>query len=271
MRMRAAAMIAILLSACSEEPRQATVDPPPVQFQRVSADRIVHGERVANVLGCAGCHGADLTGKDWSEPGFGRLWTANLTRSVPRYRDDQLDAIIRSGARPDRELWEMPSHLFTHITSDDMKALIAFLRTRTPTGDVHPDPVFEEGARQEIAEGTFTSSRAQVEAHGKRWPPEVGRGHELGRYVVRATCAECHGLDLRGGQPHAGAKPRPDLRMVGAYERDDFRRLLSSGKASGNRELTLMSTVARGRYKHLTEGEVDAIYAYLQKVAEAAP
>ncbi len=153
--------VLLCVTACTEQRDEIPVEAP-VQFQRASADTISHGKRIADVLGCTGCHGSDLTGEDWSEPGFGKLWTANLTRAVPRYTNEQLARVIKEGARPDRELWEMPSHLFTHLTNDDMSALIAFLRTKTPTGPPRPEPVFEEGARREIAAGTFTSSRAQV-------------------------------------------------------------------------------------------------------------
>lgn len=102
--------------------------------------RLAHGERVAAVLGCTGCHGQDLTGEDWSAPGFGRLWTANLTRSVRQYSDAELVRIIETGARPDRQLWEMPSHLFTTLAPDDMAALTAFLRSKPARGPVHPPP-----------------------------------------------------------------------------------------------------------------------------------
>lgn len=258
------------IAACSEPSDPVAAAQPPVQFQRASADLTAHGKRVADVLGCTGCHGEDLAGEEnWNEPGFGRLWTANLTRSVPRYSDEQLAAVIQSGVRPDRELWDMPSHLFTHLTADDMAALIAFLRSRPPTGEVRPEPVFQDGARREIAAGTFTSSGAQVKKKGALWPPDAQPA--LGRYIVRATCAECHGLDLRGGQPNPEAKPRPDLRIAAAYDAEQFRRLLRTGVAAGNRELTLMSDVARGRYKHLTDAEIHAVHSYLKRVAEVAP
>jgi len=215
MRMKLALSAAMLsLAGCAEQPDEGPSVP--VQFERATANLTLHGERLADVLGCAGCHGAGLAGEDWSEPGFGRLWTSNLTRAVPGYTDEQLAEVIRGGARRDRDLWEMPSHLFTHLTADDMAALAAFLRSRPPSGEIHPAPLFEEAARREIAAGTFISSRAQVEESGSLWPPDVGDDYRLGRYIVRATCAECHGMDLRGGQPHPQATPRPDLRMVAA-------------------------------------------------------
>jgi len=270
--MRAWLVLAITLAIVGCGRQQTREAAPAVEFQRVSAGDLQHGERLARVLGCIGCHGEGLTGEDWSEPGFGRLWTANLTRAVPRYNDDQLAQVIRGGRRPGgRDLWEMPSHLFTQLTSPEMNALIAFLRSIAPTGDDHGDPVFEEGARREVAAGTFTSSRSQVREDGSRWPPDAGPEHALGRYIVRATCAECHGLDLRGGRPNPQATPRPDLRMVAAYDPAQFTGLLRTGMAAGNREVGLMSQVARGRYRYFTDTEIAAVYFYLRRVAEVAP
>lgn len=272
MRVLALALGIALLGGCSSERsgEQTTSSPAPnIQFQRASADLVEHGERLALVLGCSGCHGADLAGQDWSEPGFGRLWTANLSRVVPRYSDEHLKTVIRSGARPDgTELWGMPSHLFTQLSPDDMAAVIAFLRSKPQTGKVHPPPLFEEGARKEIAAGTLKSAAADVRQQGNSWPADAGARHALGRYMVRATCAECHGMDLAGGVPFAGAKPRPSLpAIVPAYSKSDFVTLMRTGKAAGDRELELMSEVARGRYSHFTDQELDALYDYLQAIA----
>jgi mono/diheme cytochrome c family protein len=264
------ALAALGVSSCKEQSTQAPAEAP-VEFQRTSNELAVHGARLADVLGCTGCHGADLVGEDWSEPGFGRLWTANLTRAVPGYSDEQLAQVIRSGANPERELWEMPSHIFTQLTRNDMAALIAFLRSKPPAGEVRPEPLFGEGAKREIEAGSFQSSQAQVKASGTKWPPDMGKEHALARYMVRATCAECHGLNLRGGQPSSTATPRPDLRIAAAYEPAAFRRLLRTGIAAGDRDVGLMSKVARFRYRHFTDSEVDAIHRYLKRVAEEAP
>ncbi len=267
---RAIAAILLLGAGCAQERESAPAEPP-VQFQSASADLVGHGKRIADVLGCTGCHGADLTGEDWSEPGFGRLWTANLTRTVPALTDEQLAKMIRSGEGRGRALWEMPSHLFTHLTDEDMSALVLFLRSVPPRGNVHPEPRFDEGTRKEIESGTFLSSAEQVKREGAVWPPDAGKALGLGRYIVRATCAECHGLDLRGGQPNPAAVPRPDLRMAAAYDPQQFTKLLRTGIAAGDREVSLMSEVARGRYRHLTDAEIAAIHAYLRRLAEIDP
>lgn len=257
--------LVLALAACEAAPKEAAIS-----LTRVSDDPLVHGRRVADVLGCTGCHGADLTGRDWSEPGFGQLWTSNLSRVTTRYSDIELEQAIRGGMRPDgSELWGMPSHIFTHLSDSDMGAVIAFLRSVTPAGTDHPRPVFEAGARAEIASGLLKSAPAEVREQGETWPPDLGAEHGLGRYIARATCAECHGVDLRGGTPYPGASPRPDLRMVAAYEPEAFQRLLRTGVAAGDRELGLMSEVSRGRFSKLTDPEVEALYRYLAGIGAA--
>jgi cytochrome c553 len=219
------------------------------------------------VLGCLGCHGPELTGNDWSEPGVVTMWSANLTRAVARMNDGELAHVITSGRRPDgRELWQMPSHLFTHLAAADMRALIAFLRSRPPRGIEHPPPRFTAAGRRQVEQGLFKSSVTQVREEGGAWPPPAPNA-VLARYIVRATCAECHDMDLHARHPWPGATPADLTSVVPAYERADFRRLRRTGRAAGGRELGLMGEVARGRYRHLTDAEVDAIYDYLHALS----
>ncbi|HEX6375314.1 MAG TPA: c-type cytochrome [Allosphingosinicella sp.] len=262
-----------LLAACGSpapapDREPAAQAPPAPAFARLSADPVAHGERLATVLGCNGCHGKDLTGVDWSDPEWGRLWTANLTRAVARYDDAGLERAIRGGLGHDgRELWAMPSHLFTHLNDSEMKALTAWLRTHRPAGSDHPPPTFGPRAKEEIAAGSWRSSAADVRKDGDSWPPEAGPAHALGRYIVRATCSECHGLGLEGDRDQAQDRPAPPLAVAAAYDRARFRRLLRTGQPIGGRELRLMSGVARRRYSRLTEAELDAVYGYLTTVA----
>lgn len=262
-------LCAMLLGGCEEsQPDQDATSKPTIQFQRTTADEVAHGARIADVLGCTGCHGANLEGEDWSDPGFGKLWTANLTHAASRYDDEAFATVIRGGATSERDLWGMPSHLFTQLAPGDMAALIKFIRSKAPSGVDHPPPVFEKGARREIAAGTLKSSAAEVEEAGQEWPPAAPDQHPLGRYIVRSTCAECHGMTLKGGQPNPESTVRPDLRVVvTAYDDAAFARLLRSGKAVGNREVGLMSEVARSRYQHLTDEEVKAVYDYLRAIS----
>jgi mono/diheme cytochrome c family protein len=160
---------ALLISAC--EPLTL---PSPIQFERASADEVAHGQRVATVLGCRGCHGQNLQGMDWGDPEFGVLWTANLTRSVPRMSDRQLREAVQGGVRPGRPLWDMPSHLFTQLSGNDWHALVAYLRSVPPRGEVHAEPNFTPATRREIASGAFPDSRQQVAKEGGSGHPTPG-------------------------------------------------------------------------------------------------
>lgn len=261
---------ALALAGCGND--ASTPPGPVVQFARSSETPLKHGARIAGVLGCTGCHGGDLAGEDWSDPEFATMWTSNLSRFVPTVTDARLKATITGGKRPDGSaLWGMPSHLFTQLSADDMAALVIFLRSKPPVGEVHPRPTFKPLAQKEIAEGLFKSSRVEVAEQGKLWPPDAGADHALGRYIVRATCAECHQMSLRGGTPYEGAEQRPDLRIAAAYDDTAFNRMLRTGIAPGERKLKLMGEVARGRFSHLSDAEIAAVLGYLRAVAAKDP
>lgn len=199
------------------------------------------------------------------------MWTANLTQAVSRYTNAQLARAINAGVRHDGTLlWDMPSHLFTQLHPDEMAAIIAWLRSHPPTGIEHPRPLFAAAARREMAAGSYRSSAAEVARDGDVWPPDAGAALARGRFIVRATCAECHGLDIRGGTP-PGEATRPDLRIAAGYDPAQFKTLMQTGVAIGGREVGLMSRVARGRFRHLTDAERTAVLDYLHKVAEVAP
>jgi cytochrome c553 len=263
------------LEGCREAPRAAAQAPP--QFERVvgsatgRAALVAHGARLGTVLGCNGCHGADLAGHVWSEdPREAILFTSNLTRALPGYSDAQLERTIRFGVRPDGSpLWEMPSQIFTHLSAPDMAALIAWLRTMPPAGRAHPRIVIGPRGRELIASGEIEPAPKIVRDNLRVWPARVDGRHDWARYIVRATCAECHGLTLTGHRGDPAHSP-PDLVAAGAYSRAEFRHLMRTGEPTGGRRLGLMGDVARGRFVHFTNREVDAIYDYLRARAEAA-
>lgn len=269
MRVIAGLFVLMLLAACGDAPKPKES---PVAFAAVSPDPVRHGERLSLVLGCSGCHAKDLAGQESSDPEFGTVWSANLTAAAARYDDAQMKAMIAGGKRPDGSvLWDMPSHIFTQLADADMVALLAYIRSKPRKGEAHPLPVFGPLAKKEMADGSYFSAAVAVERTGKAWPPDAGPEHARARYMVRATCAECHEMSLRGGIPYVGAEPRADLRVAAAYEIADFKRLLHTGVAAGDRKLGLMGMVARSRYSHFTDAEMEAIHAYLKAVAARDP
>ena len=277
-KMHLSAAVAVLLAAaaCGNEASDAkpapTVQQPitmgAYRFDVVSRNPVENGERLSAVLGCIGCHTPDLTGEDWSDPDLGVLWTANLTQSAAAFTADELTAMIVEGRRPDRALMDMPSYLFAKLHPDDLAALVAYLRTLPANGARHPDPVIGPKLAEDIASGKFKDSVQRVADLQDEAPPFLGPEHEFARFVLRATCAECHGMNLQGSAEQIpDAPPRPGLQVVGEYSAADFSTLMKTGKATGDRELNLMSAVARRRYSHFTDREIEAIYAYLGELA----
>ena len=268
----AALVLALLVAACGQRESEVSAVAAPPQFEAPAGAgreaRLAHGARLARVLGCRGCHGQALQGEPWmEEPAGAVLFTSNLTREVPRYDDAQLARAIREGVRFDgSDLWEMPSSTFTQVSEPDMAALILYLRSLPPAGPVRPRMALGPEGRREIAAGTLRPAAAWVRAERGESPARLDGRHELARYMVRATCGECHGLDLAGSDDGR----TPDMTIAGAYDRIQFRHLLRTGIPIGGRPLRLMGDVARDRFAHLTDREVDSIYDYLKARAGAA-
>jgi hypothetical protein len=51
--------------------------------------------------------------------------------------------------------------------------------------------------------------------------------------------------------------------MAAGYSPEAFMRLLRTGKALGDRELELMSSVARSRFAYFSDDEIRLLYQYL--------
>ncbi len=242
------------------------------RFDVVSDNPNQHGERLSAVLGCIGCHRLDLTGEDWSDPELGVLWTANLTQSAAAFSEHELTVMIAGGKRPDRALIDMPSYLFSEMHPDDLAALASYLKTLPAKGTQHPAPTIGPKLAEEIANGNFKDSVQQVAEMKNEAPPDLGPEHAFARLVLRATCAECHGMDLQGGtEPLMDAPPPPTLRIVAAYSAEDFSTLMRTGKPIGDRELKVMDGVSRGRYSRFTDSEIEAVYNYLAEFARSDP
>ena len=262
------AALLIVLAACQRQPRELAFDGAGATDATAVRD---HGERLAHVLGCTGCHGKGLAGEQF-EPEmkqYGPIYASNLTVEVPEYDDAQLDGIIRHGTHPERRtVWIMPAEVFQHLGDADYRALVAHLRALKPTGSKLPPPQFSKLDREEIASGKYKAAVDYVREEKGALPVDLGERYALGRYISAVTCAECHGMTLDGEQPPGPGKP-PDLVVVGGYSRAEFERLITKGVPTGGRKLRdMMSDVARTRFAYMTPHERDALYAYLKARAE---
>ena len=223
---------------------------------------IAEGKRLAQIRGCTGCHGDQLAGQKFiDEPLLARVASPDLTIAAREYSDADLVRIIRRGVRPDgRSVVVMPSSMFTPLRDADLGRIIAFVRSVPPSNGERRSVKLGPGARIFFTLGEFKPAAVEVleaEATSATFP-KPGEANAEGAYLARTACTECHGPTLAG----QGSRT-PDLRIAAGYNVEQFTQLMRAGKAPGNRELTLMSSVARDRFSHFTDEEIKALHSYL--------
>ena len=225
---------------------------------------IHEGERLARIRGCVGCHGSDLSGKDWfDEPIVARITSANLTEVARSYTDAQLERAIRHGISADgRNLIVMPSDMYYHLSDSDLAKLIAFLRQVPAASDtLRPTRVGPLGYFG-LATGKFETTPSLIDHDAPRLDASPdAEPVTRGRYLASTTCTECHGTQFEGGDDI------PALSIVAGYSEEAFRTLLRTGVPLDGRELGLMKSVALGRTANFTDQEIAAVFAFLRTLA----
>jgi mono/diheme cytochrome c family protein len=220
---------------------------------------IARGARLVHIFGCADCHGGDLHGR------FIRDWNAtsrNITLIAESYSDADFEHLVRHGLRPDGtsvSQW-MPSDSFAFMSDSDLAAVISYIRSLPHAGAPVPRYAYSWNDRWGLLTGSTDPSVAKPDVgwfNGIAPPLDLGPRFAEGRGLAMVACAECHRTSLVGGGP------APNLSIVASYTRADFHRLMRTGIAAGNRTLGMMSGVARNRFSHLTDDEIDEIYNYL--------
>ena len=230
---------------------------------------LAEGQRLATIRGCFnGCHGEGVDGQVFfDEPGLARLVAPNLTQVAAQLTDAELERVIRQGVRRDgRSTVGMPSSMFYQLSDADLGAILAFIRSVPVSEGPETEITLGPLARLGLVLGKYHPQADLIEHIAPR-PAAVDTSDRLafGAYLAMTACSECHGTNLRGSPETL----TPDLAIAASYSLDDFTRLMQTGTAIGDRELRLMSDVARGRFVHFTEREVQALHAYLSSLTVA--
>ena len=257
------------LAGCDQAERK----PPAVEAKPVAitydgavskdpAALIRHGERMAAMLGCTGCHGKNLQGQNVTDgdPNFGDMNASNVTLALASYDDAALDKLIRHGVPKDgREFWFMAAESHQYVSDQDYAALVAYLRTVKPAGKPMPPirkgPAFEK----DVAAGLFGDTTEMVRRFKVSQPTDLGPTHALGRYIAMTSCTECHNSALQGYSDFT-----PDLDIAGSYNAAELTTLLTTGEGKVKKDLGLMTATAKNRFAKLTPNERAAVVAYLK-------
>ncbi|HEY6125081.1 MAG TPA: cytochrome c [Steroidobacteraceae bacterium] len=223
----------------------------------------VEGERLASILGCKGCHGADLGGAEdcFERPGQYRLTCPNITAARDLYTDRDLVILLRHGRKIDGALVDfMPWDMYAQLTDSDLANVIAYVRA-APYVDkpaLH-DSQYSLAVRWQMLRGEYPWQNDLADYDTK---PLDGPA-ERGRYLASVSCPECHAPNLRGYEGDTA----PSLTVVQAYPPEAFARLMREGITMTGRESAsgLMTAVARDRFSHFTAEEVVALKAYFDQ------
>ena len=237
---------------------------------------IERGRHLAtSVNACVGCHGPKLAGTQMIDaPVFARVAASNLTSGrggvAGKYTDVLLERAIRHGINADgRSIAIMPSSHYNRISDDDVRAIIAYVKSLPPI-DNELKPFSAGPISRAITLSGAPFFHASLIAHETphRPAPPAGETAEYGEYLTTvAACRECHGPNLSGGQlPDGSGMVAPNLTPLGlaAYKEADFFTAIREGKRPGG--VPIDTLMPWREYRGMTDTEIKAIWAYLQTV-----
>jgi mono/diheme cytochrome c family protein len=249
--------IALFVGACQQKAPQLSFEG---ADYKTAAQKIAHGERLTQVLGCRGCHGENFQGKNMEDnPANGPMYSPNVTLVAAQYSDADFDRLLRHGMPKDgREFWFMQVESYQFLTDADFAALVAYLRTLKPAGTPLPPFRFNPREQKDVDEGIMGDANAQISKFRKDPPIELGAEHAWGRQMVETTCTGCHNNALQGWPNFT-----PNLDIAGAYSKAELTQLLTNGKGKSGKDVGEMSGIARAYFSHLTPHEREAIVDYI--------
>jgi mono/diheme cytochrome c family protein len=158
----------------------------------------------------------------------------------------------------------MPASSFSHLADSDVAAIVAYVRSVPAAEDSLPRTQWGLLARALMANSTLPFPVDDID-HDVRPPVEPDRGDPMvfGRYLAMSICSECHGPDLEG---QTEFMVTPNLAVAATYSPDAFRTLLRTGMPLDGRDLGTMAEVARSRFTHYSDAEIEALHTYLSSL-----
>lgn len=242
-------------------------------------EQIARGERLA--YGCSDCHATTMSQLplDGSAgnllaggPPVGTLYAPNLTPGgdMKNWSDGLIIRAIREGVDDQgRPLLVMASEPFSHLSDDDVQALVAYLRSQPAVENDTPERNINLLGALFIGAGMFPTS-AQPPVTEKIVAPPAGTA-EYGKYLVYATgCRDCHGPELDGSE-NPFVPPGPSLvNSIPAWSEEQFIALFRTGVNNTGRAVD-PTVMPWKTYSHLfTDPELKDIYTFLKTLPSAA-
>ena len=268
-----------------------------VHAQSDGKDLVAKGQYIFALAGGCACHtvpkGTFNAGSRAFPIPLGKVYSTNITQDketgLGSWTDQQIQDAIVKGIRRDgsRIIPVMPYEAYSGMAQEDLKALIAYLKTLKPVKKATPELESKAPLTRSVGIpvylkvfGRFSSAPAQA--------PKGGI--ERGRYLVEhvSLCSDCHTPRNSIGAPNrslylAGASKKinpmgedvpnitPDKETgIGDWKREDIAELLISGtKPDLDNVQGLMSEVIQGTphgFKDMKREDALAIADYLKSI-----
>lgn len=254
-------------------------DPAPEFTVEGTPEQIARGEYLVNIA-CVGCHSAvasnglpsrqpPLTG-GWNiseAEGFGfigSMVTENLTPGgkLAEYTDGEIFRALRSGVdKTGQELGFMPFLPYNQLSDDDLKAIIAYLRSvpaepsLVPTGDkINFLGMVFTGA------GLFPEPESVT---GVVTAPPAGATLEYGKYVATfGECRGCHGADMSGTEATSVSPAIPTARvLVSSITMEQFVEMMRTGIRPNG--VKFADGMPWQNASKMTDEDLEALFIYL--------
>lgn len=275
-----------------------TYDPPVIADIKVEAtpERLEKGQKIATTL-CVQCHSNEnnrLTGKriDDLPPIFGEAFSMNITqdtvKGIGSWTDGELIYFLRTGLRKNGTYAPPYMPKFPLFSDEDMKSVVAWLRS--DAYGVQPSSEEAPASKPSL----FTKALCNLVIKPLPYPtaqipsPDTANKVALGKYLATGLygCFACHSADFAKNnelEPEksagffGGGNPMPNLQGeivksrnitpdgatgIGSWTEEDFLTAMKTGKRKNGKQFRYPMMP----YAQLTDGEINAIYAYLQTV-----
>jgi mono/diheme cytochrome c family protein len=263
------AAVALNLIGNSHWNKKWAIEPAPLTVPTDAAS-LARGKHIVNVL-CTGCHGPDLTGSVvFEQPGIASVYAANITGLADTWSDDDFVLAIHHGVDEEgRQLAVMPSEAFSYFSAEDLGSIIAYLKTIPRSGEEQAEPSATFMGKVLYGAGMFGSIFAAEHIDHDRpytpMPAEIGANAEYGGYLA-SLCHECHGPDLRGGEPpFPGMPPAPSLAVVRGWTEDGFFQTLETGTDPGGHVIN-PEFMPFDEIRKFDREELQGLYLYLHNL-----
>jgi mono/diheme cytochrome c family protein len=231
---------------------------------------IARGKDIADGF-CGACHtktGTLTGGYDVAveiQVPVGSFVASNLTPagSLKHWSDAEIFRAIRNGVDAEGRWLTMMSYVNAgHLSDDDIKAVIAYIRSLPAAGNLTPDPPDHLNllGLAMLGAGMLPSGNPIITEHISA--PPKGPTVQFGEYILSyQDCRACHGKNLTGGVPGQLPPLGPDLNLVKDWTVAGFTAAMRTGTDPNGHQISeQMPWRSVGK---MDDDELAAVYQYL--------